>query len=62
MLNRSYEALLLTVAIWQVADYGLQTYQDALPLVRGTQLQLPRIQPFAILRVNCWLFIKRIIK
>ena len=25
----------LTVAIWQVADYGLRTYQDTPPLERG---------------------------
>jgi hypothetical protein len=39
------------LAIWQVADYGLQTYQVALPMMRGTPLQVPQIQPFAILRV-----------
>jgi hypothetical protein len=35
-----------------VADYGLRTYQFALPIMRSTPLQISQIQPFAILRVS----------
>ena len=39
------------MAIWQVAEYVLQTYQIALLFERGKTLQQPQKQPFAILRV-----------
>jgi len=48
------------MAIWQVADYGLQTYQFALPFERGSTLQIPQIQPFAILCVICCFYLESI--
>lgn len=46
----------VTVAIWQVADYGLRTYRtDTMPM-REKPLKHAQKQPFAILRVIGCLF------
>jgi len=42
------------MAIWQVANYWLQTYHVAPPFERYKTLQIPQKQPFAILRVSNW--------